>query len=323
MAKANRIWVILSMALIASGILVFSLGLISDYVEEQAAAPEPLIVTIGYGDIENAIPAPGTLAAGEVVPVPANATGEIAEFHVALGDRVEEGQLLATIDPDVGPGLSEVRAPIAGNVVEITQRAGAWFNVSQTAPTLMVIANLENLSVTAEVFDNEVARVDDAVAVYFTTLGSGDRRWYGSGIRVRPTPTMHDGIPRYAVRFDVDNEADELFPGMMTQVYFVTSAAENVLRVPLGALTLGDANGDTRSATVEVVRPNGGTARREVVVRATDRVHAEVVSGLVEGDRVVAGTILPEVEITDEPGGRGQRPPRGDERLFEPASGEI
>jgi len=323
MPRANRIWVILSVALIASGILVFSLGLITDYVQEQAAAPEPLIVTIGYGDIENAIPAPGTLGTGELVSVLANATGEIAEFHAALGDRVAEGQLLATIDPDVGPGLSEVRAPIAGSVVEITQRVGAWFNVSQTAPTLMVIADLENLSVTAEVFDNEVARVDDAVAVYFTTLGSDDRRWYGTGMRVRPTPTMDNGIARYAVQFNVDNEAGELFPGMMTQVYFVISSAENVLRVPLGALTLGDANGDTRSATVEVVRPNGGTERRDVVVRATDRVNAEVVSGLVEGDRVIAGTILPEIGITDEPGGRGQRRSSGDERFFEPASGEI
>lgn len=322
MPRANRIWVILSVALIASGILVFSLGFITDYLEDRAAAPEPLIVTIGYGDIENAIPAAGTLLPGQVASVVATATGEIAEFHAALGDRVEEGQLLATIDPDVGPGLSEIRAPIAGTVTEIQQRAGAWVNVSQSAPTLMQIADLANLAVMTEVFDGEVARVDDAVAVYFTTLGSGDRRWYGNGIRVRPTPTMQDGAPRYAVRFNVDN-AGELYAGMTTQVYFVTSAAENVLRVPLGALTLGDANGDTRSATVEVVGPNGGTSRRDVVVRAMDRVNAEVVSGLVEGDRVVAGVILPEVEITDEPGGRGQGRPRGDERFFEPASGEI
>jgi multidrug efflux pump subunit AcrA (membrane-fusion protein) len=323
MAKANRIWVILIVALIAGAGLVLSLGLLTEHIQEQAAAPEPLIVSIGYGNIENAIPAPGTLAPGEVVSVLANATGEIAEFHVAPGDRVVEGQLLATIDPDVGPGLSEVRAPIAGNVIEIQQRVGTWFNVSQSAPSLMLIADLENLSVMAEVFDNEVARVDDAIGVYFTMLGSGDRRWYGNGIRVRPTPTMDDGIARYAVQFNVDNEAGELYPGMTTQVYFVTSAAESVLRVPLGALTLGDANGDTRNATVEVVHPNGGTSRRDVVVRAMDRVHAEVVSGLVEGDRVVAGTILPEVELSDEPGARGQGRPRGDERFFERAPDEI
>jgi multidrug efflux pump subunit AcrA (membrane-fusion protein) len=319
MARANRLWVILIGALVIGGILVFSLGVVVDG-EGQVAPPEPLIVSIGYGNIENAIPAPGTLAPGRVAPVLATATGEIVEFHVALGDRVEEGQVVATIDPDVGRGPAEIRAPMSGTIVEIVQRVGAWVNVAQTAPPLMQIADLETLAVMTEVFDSEVARIDDAIAVYFTTLGSGERRWYGDGIRVRPTPTIDEGVPRYAVQFSVDNTTDRLYPGMSTQVFFVTSSAENVLTVPLGALTLGAAlNDGTRRATVEAVRPNGATERREVIVRATDRVNAEVVSGLAEGDRVVAGTIVPAVEITDEfdaPGGRGQRRPRADERFF-------
>ena len=321
MARANRLWVFLIAALLSGGILVFALGLYSDYRIDLAEAPEPLIVTIGYGNIENAIPASGTLVPGNVVPVLATATGEIAEFRVALGDRVEEGQVVATIDPDVGRELSEIRAPIAGTVVELQQRVGAWVNVSQSAPTVMTIADLESLAVMTEVFDSEVARVDDAVAVYFTVQGSGNRRWYGNGIRARPTPTTDNGIPRYGVSFNIENAEGELYPGMTTQVYFVTSLAENVLTVPLGALTLGDANGDTRRATVEVVEPDGGIDRRNVVVRTMDRVNAEVMSGLVEGDRVVAGTIVPEIEISGEPGGRGQRRPRGDDRFFEPQPG--
>jgi multidrug efflux pump subunit AcrA (membrane-fusion protein) len=323
MARANRLWVVLIGALVIGGILVFSAGLYSDHRAELAAAPEPLIVTIGYGNIENAIPAPGTLGPGQVTPVLATATGEIAEFHVALGDPVEVGQLLATIDPDVGRGPSEIRAPVAGTVIEIQQRVGTWLNISQTPQAVMQIADLEKLSVLSEVFDSEVAQVDDAVAVYFTMLGSGERRWYGSGIRARPTPTMDNGIPRFDVSFDVDNDEGTLYPGLMTQVYFVTSLAENVLIVPLGALTFEDATGDTRRATVEVVESGGGTDRREIVVRTMDRVNAEVVSGLVEGDRVIAGTILPAIEITGEPGGRGQGRPREDDRLFEAPPGEI
>jgi macrolide-specific efflux system membrane fusion protein len=302
---------------------VFALGFYSDYRTDLAEAPEPLIVTVGYGNIENAIPAPGTLVPGQVAPVLATATGEITEFHAAVGDKVVEGQILAIIDPDVGRGPAEVLAPITGTIVEVTQRVGAWVNISQSAPTVMTIADLENLAVMTEVFDSEVARVDDAVAVYFTTAGSGERRWYGNGIRVRPTPTIENGMPFYAVQFNVDNAAGELFSGMTTQVYFVISSAENVLTVPLGALTLGDASGDTRRATVEVVEADGGTDRRGIVVRAMDRVHAEVVSGLVEGDRVIAGTIVPAIEISDEPRGRGPGRPREGDRFFEPRPGEI
>lgn len=322
MARANRIWVVLIGALVIGGILVFSAGLVVDR-EASVVAPEPLIVSIGFGNIEIAIPAPGTLAPGQVANVQANATGEIAEFRVALGDRVEEGQILATIDPDVGRDVAEIRAPIAGTVTEIQQNVGAWVNVSQSAPTLMTIADLENLAVMTEVFESEVSRVDDAVGVYFTTLGSGERRWSGNGIRVRPTPTVENGMARYAVQFNVDNNSGELFPGMTTQVFFVISSAENVLTVPLGALTLGESTGDTRRATVEIVEPDGGIDRRDVVVRTMDRVNAEVVSGLAEGDRVVAGTIVPAIEITGEPGGRGQGRPREDDRFFEPRPGEI
>jgi len=111
MARANRLWVILIGALVIGGIIVLSAGLVID-TGPQVDPPEPLIVSIGYGDIENAIPAPGTLAPGQDVPVLATVTGEIAELHVAIGDRVEEGQLLATIDPDVGRDPAEIRAPI-------------------------------------------------------------------------------------------------------------------------------------------------------------------------------------------------------------------
>ena len=305
MNRSHRLWFALTAAVIVSGIFGYSLTRRQPVGEALPAIAEPLIVTVGYGTIENAIPAPGTLVPGNVASVLATATGEIAEFHAALGDRVEAGQLLATIDPDVGPGLAEIRSPMAGTVVEIELRAGTWINVSQTSHSLMKIADLDTLTMVAEVVDNDVARVDDAVEVYFTTLASGDRRWYGSEIRALRAPSIENGAARYPVRFTVDNLARELYPGMSTQVFFVTSTAENVLTVPLGALTFGAASDNTGRATVALVRPDGGTERREVVVGAMDRVNAEVLSGLATGDRVIAGTIMPTAEVSDSGAGRG------------------
>jgi macrolide-specific efflux system membrane fusion protein len=124
--------------------------------------------------------------------------------------------------------------------------------------------------------------------------------------------------PRYLVEFDVENPANELYPGQATQAFFVTSSAENVLTVPVGALTLEDATGDTRRATVQAVRDNGRTETREVVVRTMDRVNAEVVSGLAAGDRVVAGTVLPPPVVTDERDEFGRRGSRLDDPLLQP-----
>jgi hypothetical protein len=59
-----------------------------------------------------------------------------------------------------------------------------------------------------------------------------------------------------------------------------------------GAITLTE----PRQATVKVVLPDGTREMRTITVGAMDRVNAEVISGLSEGDKVVAGTVLPEVE---------------------------
>jgi multidrug efflux pump subunit AcrA (membrane-fusion protein) len=317
MARSNRLWVVLIAVLGAAAIVGYGLRL-KDVREAAPDAPEPLIVTIDYGTIENTIPAPGTLQPSEVVPVVTPSTGELASLHVALGDFVEAGQLLATIDPDLQRDESEIRAPIAGNITSIDQRLGAYLIVSETAPTVMVISNLATLTMTSEVFEADISAVDDAVGVYFSTLASRLTRWYGDRIRIHPTPVIRNGAATYPVLFDVDNAEGDFFPGMTTQVFFVTLSVENVLTVPIGALTLADATGDTRRATVEAVRPDGKTERREIVVRAMDRVNAEVVSGLAAGDRVVAGTLLPPIVVTELEGDSGRGRPRRDDRFFEP-----
>jgi macrolide-specific efflux system membrane fusion protein len=65
---------------------------------EEIVEDEELIVTIGYGNIENAIPAAGTLQPKEVVPIGARASGELIEILVEVGDYVEDDQVVARID---------------------------------------------------------------------------------------------------------------------------------------------------------------------------------------------------------------------------------
>jgi macrolide-specific efflux system membrane fusion protein len=230
-------------------------------------------------------------------------------------------------------------------------------------------------------------------------------------------PSTSNNVVLYKGSFDIDNTDGELYPGMTTQVFFVTSSARNVLTVPLGALTFtggaasggpgatmsgrqggregvpndeemaalreqfrngggeitpemrqrfeqmraGGAGGEgfsgrsgrggrggefpagggfpgggypgggpqggqgvaaaggaaaaegeefvepprlaaayalnePRNATVQVVLEDGTRETREVVVGASDRVNAEVISGLIEGERVLAGIIEARVE---------------------------
>jgi macrolide-specific efflux system membrane fusion protein len=82
----------------------------------------------------------------------------------------------------------------------------------------------------------------------------------------------------------------------------------------LGSITLNE----PRNATVDFVQPDGTRVKREVVVGASDRVNAEVISGLEEGDRVVAGVIQERLEEDEESNNNnsGWRGPPGGMRGF-------
>ena len=62
-------------------------------------APQYITAPVVMGDIEDAVLATGSLQPFEVVNIGSQASGEVTSVVVKPGDRVEAGQLVATIDP--------------------------------------------------------------------------------------------------------------------------------------------------------------------------------------------------------------------------------
>ncbi|MES2604099.1 MAG: efflux RND transporter periplasmic adaptor subunit [Pseudomonadota bacterium] len=139
--------------------------------------------------------------------------------------------------------FTKIFAPAAGTVVSIEMREGRTLNSVQQAPTILRIADLSTMTVEAEISEADISSVKKDMPVYFTTLGSGDRRWYASVRQVLPTPTVTSNVVLYTALFDIANADSALYSEMTAQVYFVTSSAENVITVPVGALKFGDAPG--------------------------------------------------------------------------------
>jgi macrolide-specific efflux system membrane fusion protein len=260
---------------------------------------------------------------------------------------------------------SKIYAPAAGTVVSIEMNEGRTLNASQQAPTILRIADLSTMTVETQISEADIGNVKNGMSVYFTTLGGGKRRWHSTLRQILPTPLVENNVVLYTGLFDVDNKDGSLFSEMTAQVYFITSSAENVLTVPVGALTFTDTPdaegapasddmaarmaarraaggrgapggnfpkgigggegswtglpggvviagrvpyGRLRSATVKIVNTNGSQTERQVVIGVTSRTAAEVISGLAEGDKVVAGII----QATPDEGqsSTGIRPPR-------------
>jgi macrolide-specific efflux system membrane fusion protein len=162
---------------------------------------------------------------------------------------------------------------------------GQTLNASQSAPVILTIADLTVMEVQTQVSEADVGRLESGMAVYFTTLGGGERRWHSMLDQILPQPTIDNNVVLYTGEFRVDNRDGALLPEMTAQVYFITSATRDVLTVPLGALTR---RADGR-VTVQRVNADGSFTQQPVTIGLTSRTAAEVISGLQAGDRVVAG----------------------------------
>ncbi len=161
---------------------------------------------------------------------------QIAQSNASLAS--DEAQL----------GYTKIFAPDGGTVVSIDKKEGQTLNANQQTPIILRIADLSTMTVEAGVSEADVTKLRVGMDVYFTTLGGGGRRWNGTLRQILPTPVITNNVVLYTALFDVDNSDSTLFSNMTAQIFFVTSSARNVLKVPVGALTYAEGTGQPAGA---------------------------------------------------------------------------
>lgn len=352
-------------------------------------------------DLEESVLASGTLKAFKTVAVGAQVSGQLKTLHVALGDKVKKGQLLAEIDPvlqqntlqdaeaqvenlsaqrrsrqellkqyesaflrqsqmiarDATPmadlesaraqlestrydmaaldaqirkaviavdtakanlGYTRINAPMDGVVISIDTEEGQTVVSTQSATTILTLANLETMTVKAKISEADVTRVKPGLPTYFTLLGDADTRYYGKLRAIEPGPvtngttgtagsstTSSSSAVYYYGLFEVPNSDNKLKVSMTTQVAVILNQAKQALCLPVSAL--GERQKDGRF-TVKVLK---GEAAESRIIRTgiSNNVQVQVLEGLREGEKVVVGdsTLLP---ATDTSGAMGP-PHRG------------
>lgn len=219
-------------------------------------------------------------------------------------------QLESTLHGDeVTLSYTQIHAPMGGTVVSMTARQGQTLNATQQAPVILRIADLSTMTVWTQVSEADVAKLSLGMEAYFTTLGAPNRRWYGKLQQILPTPEVLNNVVLYTALFDIANPDQQLMTQMSVQVFFVQAAARGILRVPVSALTPLDAR--EKRYQVTVMDERGRRSVREVVIGTSNRAHAEIVSGLQAGERV----LLQGQGIPTGPAGRAGPPGAGRMRL--------
>jgi len=213
------------------------------------------------------------------------ATMKITEAKIdSFEAQIKETQ--ATLDGDIANlGYTKIHAPMAGTVVQQIAYEGQTLNASQTAPIIVRVADLDTMTVWAQVAEADISKIKPGMPVYFTTLGMTDQRFNATVNQVYPTPEVLNDVVLYNVLIDVPNNERLLMTSMTAQVFFVLGSAKDVVLVPMAALRPAT-RGESGSLLARVVTDDGVVTRR-VKIGLSNRQFAEVLSGLAVGDKVV------------------------------------
>lgn len=198
-------------------------------------------------------------------------------------------------------GFTRILAPMDGTIVAVVTKQGQTVNSFQSAPTIVMLARLDVMTVRTEISEADVQKVRAGQSVRFTTLGAPDHRYHARIDRIEPAPesiasetaagaTSASGASAgtaaiyYNALFDVPNPDGRLRPSMTAQVSVLLARAHRSVLVPLAAL--GERGADGRYQ-VRVVDQRGRVEMRQVRIGIADDTNAVVLSGLSPSEKVV------------------------------------
>lgn len=196
---------------------------------------------------------------------------------------------------------TRITAPIAGTVVAIVTDEGQTVNALQTAPTIVMIARLDTMTVRADISEADVVRVRRGLPVWFSILGDPKRRFDGELRQVEPAPASianesssaasrigsTNGAVYYTGLIDVANADGVLRPSMTAQVSIVLSRVGGAVLVPLSAVEGARRAGDT--ARVRILDAMGEVQIRQVQVGIDNGADIQILRGLQAGETIVLG----------------------------------
>src|SRR6188472_149667 len=227
-------------------------------------------------------------------------------------------------------GKTTIYAPMSGRVTRLNVENGETAimgTLNKDAATLLTIADMSVLETKVKVDETDVARIslgDSAViqidAFPDTTFIGRVTKISNSAVKTAAQQQSNaDQAVDYEVTIQLLNTPTETRPDFSATAKIITDARRNVLSIPIIALTVRENEALAKEDTavglgkpkpkkevgkkdvegVFVVAADNKVTFRPVKVGVAGEKHFEVLSGLKQGDRIVAGTYQAIRELKD------------------------
>lgn len=176
-----------------------------------------------------------------------------ADYYMALADlealKAQYDQALVSVD-DAKTNLSytKIVAPMDGTVYAIPVEEGQTVNANQTTPTILRLADLDTMTVEAEISEADVVKVSPGMACQFTIMGMPNRYFEAELQSIDPAPASAETDTNssnssstseaiyYNALLDVDNDEGILRIDMTAEVVITIAEAKEAKAIPISAV---------------------------------------------------------------------------------------
>ena len=128
----------------------------------------------------------------------------------------KEKSIISVDNAKLNLGYTTIASPIDGTVVYVSVEEGQTVNTNQGTPSIIELAQLDVMTIKAQVSEADIINMSAGQEVYFTILGATDKKYHGVLRAIEPGPTLLSGDDSdltigddeaiyYNALFDVDN----------------------------------------------------------------------------------------------------------------------
>jgi HlyD family secretion protein len=271
----------------------------------------------------------GTFAYKAEAPIVARAAGKISKIALKEGGFASKGQTILTITSDtLSDQVSKaydslqdsrltledrydmleeytVKSPISGTIIEKNYKKGDTLSAGKA---LCTIYDLSYLTMTLNVDELDISKVSVGQKVQITAEAVESKTFEGEVTKVNIKGNTVNGVTSYPVTIRVDN-AEDLLPGMNVDANIVIEGKEDVLAVPISALTRGNRVLVQTDPTADGTQMGEdgtpvGFEYTEVETGISDEDYIEIKSGLQEGQTVALVRVFTQNNTLMMPGGQ-------------------
>lgn len=192
-----------------------------------------------------------------------------------------------------------ITAPMEGIIINVAVDEGQTVNANQTTPTIVKIANLDEMEVKMEIAEADVGKLKVGELVRFSILSDPNTKFEAKIATIDPANTeISDATGSnssssssssstaiyYYANFFVKNENNLLRIGMSTENQIIVASAKATLAVPTYAIKT-----DKQGYFVELLK-DGQKINQPVKLGLKDSLNTQILEGLSEGEELIVSS---------------------------------